>query len=689
MSCYEYQPRAAHIMRIMGRKVRVRLLPKMLAVCLAIVAAFALFWCYWALPRFQSDKLHDKEMKAREEVEIAWCMADYWHQLETLGVVTPSEAQEAALAEIAGLRFNAEEGGGYFWITDYTPVLLLDPSVPHLTGTDVGDVRDVNGNYIYRDMVQLVNTEGGAPYTFQQVPTGGTETVTKLCYVKSFESWGWVIGTGVHVEEVIAAYRSWRDLVGWALGAVALLSVVGFWLFARYAVQKPMSRLVEVSDGLASGDVNQEIKITSSDEVGALATAYTRVIDYMKDMANVTSRLADADLTVEVQPRSEKDALGNSFAQLVGRQRELIGKVKGTASSVAEASRQLSSASEQTSQAMQQITATMQQIAKGASEQSSSLQLTVENIDQLAAAINQIAEGSGVQTRGVEEASSIVKNVSSAIADVAANSQAGIETWKSTSTSATEGARLTHEMVEDMGQIKKAMDTVLGKAADLGARSEEIGKIVATIDDIAAQTNLLALNAAIEAARAGEQGRGFAVVADEVRKLAERSSSATKEIDLLVSGIQASVRDVVTAMQQGSAEVEGGYALASDAGSALNAIFERSEDVGRQIERISAAAHRLSALSDQMVEAIDVINRIAEQNAAATGQMRQSSADVLEATSSAAGIAEEHSAAAQEVSAGVEEMSAQVEETLAAAQSLTEMSDEMKKNASVFRVPGS
>ena len=474
--------------------------------------------------------------------------------------------------------------------------------------------------------------------------------------------------------------------MGIMLGGILIGSLFVFWFVARVTIGKPLASLVKTSEALAEGDVNQEINVKSNDEVGNLAAAYSRVIEYMKEMAEATSKMADGDLTIEARPRSERDVLGHAHARLISRQRDLIGKSKAAAANVAEASRQLTRASEQTAQATQQITATIQTVAKGASEQSSSLQQTAQSMEQLAAAINQIASGAQVQAKGVEEASNIVREVSVAIAEVSANAEAGTESWAVTATSAAEGARKTHETVEGMAKIKKAMDMVSIKVSDLGGRSQEIGKIVATIDDIAAQTNLLALNAAIEAARAGEQGRGFAVVADEVRKLAERSSMATKEIATLVSGIQASLRDAVDAMQEGSKDVETGYLLAADAGGSLDAILERSQTVGNQVERISIAAKQLNAFSSEMVAAIDRINTVVEQNAAATEQMIQNSKAVSGSVGSSAGIAVENSAAAQEVSASVEEMSAQVEETLAAAQSLTDMSDEMEKSVSVFRI---
>ncbi|OGO07073.1 MAG: hypothetical protein A2Y61_02320 [Chloroflexi bacterium RBG_13_60_13] len=405
----------------------------------------------------------------------------------------------------------------------------------------------------------------------------------------------------------------------------------------------------------------------------------------MKEMAGVTKRIAAGDLAIEITPKSEKDVLAGAFSQMVASQRELIGKVKATAASVSEAGRQLSRASEQTAQATQQIASTIQMIARGAGEQSVTLQDSRRNMEQLSDTIEQISRGAQEQTRGVEEATHMVGQVSAAAGQVSANARAGADAWKSTAVSAEKGALKTHETIGGMERIKKAMDVVSKRVADLGHRSDEIGKIVATIDDIAAQTNLLALNAAIEAARAGDQGRGFAVVADEVRKLAERSSTATKEIAVLIGGIQSGVREAVGAMQQGGREVEDGYRLAADAGGALDDILERARDVGRQVDQISSAAQELDALSADMVKVIDRINKIVEQNVAATEQMSASSGNMSKSVETTSAVAEENSAAAQEVSASAEEMSAQVEEVLASAQSLADMSGELERSVTVFK----
>ncbi len=673
-------------MRIGGRRIRVGIFARLIVVFLVIVAAFTCFWGYWALPRFQADKMHDAEDKTRNAVQLACGAIDFVHRMEQAGMMSTGEAQAYALTVVGGLSWDTGFGDGLFWVQDARPVLLMDAENPGLVGADVSGVLDRDGRAVYRDFASIARAEGEGAHRYPMAGRGGG-VVTKMSYVKSFAPWGWVVGTrGPDVEALVSQYRSWRDLLGWTLGGICVACLVLFWLAVRLTVSRPLASMVKISEALAEGDVDQQLGAMPNDEVGDLAVAYSRVIDYIKEMAQATSRMAEGDFSTGSQPRSARDVLGQAHSRLAVRQRELIGKTKAAATNVAEASKQLTRASEQTAQATQQMTTTIQSVARGAGEQSASLQQTAQGMEQLTRAIGQIAEGAQVQARGVEEASRLVREVSEAIAQVSANAEAGNESWRATATSATEGARKTHETVDGMVQIKKAMDQVSARVSDLGGRSQEIGKIVATIDDIAAQTNLLALNAAIEAARAGEQGRGFAVVADEVRKLAERASLATREIAILVGGIQTSLQEAVAAMRQGSRDVESGCLLAADAGASLDSILDQAQSVSRQAEQASAAARVLNDFSSRMVAAIDGISKVVQQNAAATAQMTRNSQSVSTAVASSADIAANNSAAAQEVAAATEQMSAQVEETLAAALSLTEMSGGMEQSVAVFKL---
>ncbi|MHB1162619.1 MAG: methyl-accepting chemotaxis protein, partial [Chloroflexota bacterium] len=200
--------------------------------------------------------------------------------------------------------------------------------------------------------------------------------------------------------------------------------------------------------------------------------------------------------------------------------------------------------------------------------------------------------------------------------------------------------------------------TAAAKVQELDKFSGQIGSIVEAIDDIAEQTNLLALNAAIEAARAGEHGRGFAVVADEVRKLAERSSRETKQIGDLIAQVQRGTHEAVSAMEQGSREVETGAQLAEEAGEALKNILTAVQVANQQTMQIASAASQMESASQEVVGLMDSVSAIVEESTAAT----------------------------EEMAASTEEMSAQVEEIVAQAQSLAAMAEELQAAVAQFKV---
>ncbi len=363
-------------------------------------------------------------------------------------------------------------------------------------------------------------------------------------------------------------------------------------------------------------------------------------------------------------------------------------QIGGTANNLADAAKQLATTADETGKAVQGIATTSQEVAQGADEQLKRSQEVTSGVSQLSRAIEQVAQGSQEQAGAVEQAQNIVTQVSGASSQVSTSAQEAAVGSEQAREAAVSGQQMVAKTIEGMGRIKTAVDAASTTISGLGEQSAEIGKIVTVIDDIAAQTNLLALNAAIEAARAGEQGRGFAVVADEVRKLAERVTNATKEIGVLIDAVQKGVDESVKATEQGSKEVEEGTKLAEEAGEALTAILDSVGSVADQITQISAASEQVSASSDEMVKTIEGVSTVVEQNSAATEQMAANSAEVTDAINAITAVIEQSSSSIQEMSASSEEMAAQVEQVVTASVSLDSMVQELQDAVSSFTSNG-
>jgi len=330
---------------------------------------------------------------------------------------------------------------------------------------------------------------------------------------------------------------------------------------------------------------------------------------------------------------SEDDEIGqlaNGFQVMRAGLRELVTMVYSQAEQLAAASEELTASVEQSAQASNQVAASITEVATGAEEQLSS-----------------VAEAAAV----VEEMSASIQQVSATTSEVAAQSiQAASK--------ANDGNSSVTKAVYQMEQIEQTVNTSAKAVAELGERSKEIGQIVVTISSIAAQTNLLALNAAIEAARAGEQGRGFAVVAEEVRKLAEQSQSATKQITLLIGKIQGDTDQAVLAMGNGTREVKLGAEVVNAAGQAFQEITGLVTQVSEQVKGISLTIDQMAIGSQQIVGAVNEIDSLSKN---VTGE-------------------------AQTVSAATEEQSASMEEIAASSQSLAILAQNLQEAVSKFRV---
>ncbi len=478
-----------------------------------------------------------------------------------------------------------------------------------------------------------------------------------------------------------------------AIVVISVLMAMGFGIIISSSIANPLGMLTKMAKALAVGDMVRETSDAEKDkvrlrkdEIGDIGKAFDNLIDYMQNMGVAATAIADNDLTTTVTPKSAKDELGNSFAKMIVGLRDAVGLVLESANAVSAASSQLASASEQSGDATRQIATTIQQVAQGITQQTTGVTKTSSSVEQMNRAIEGVAKGAQEQANAISKASQVTSRISVAIEQVTNNAQSVTRDSAEAASYSRDGAKTVQETIAGMEAIRSKVGLSATKVEEMGVRSEEIGAIVETIEDIASQTNLLALNAAIEAARAGEQGKGFAVVADEVRKLAERSSLATKEIGSLIKGIQKTVNEAVGAMKASASEVEAGVVRANSAGTVLGNILVAAESVYKQAEDAGTAAAKVSAAATELVEAVDAVSAVIEENTAATEEMAANSSELTQSIENIASVSEENSASVEEVSASTEEVSAQVEEVSASATSLMEMAQRLSQVVARFKL---
>ncbi len=447
------------------------------------------------------------------------------------------------------------------------------------------------------------------------------------------------------IDQTVSQRRN-SIIVRMLLLTLVITGVIYF--LSKYMLSRPLAKIVKATEDLAvgDGDLTQRLEVSSQDEIGIMSKHVNTFIDKLQTM---------------------------------------IANLAGAVDQVASTGSQLSNSANQVARVSSNVALAMDSVATGNNNLTRSSTKAADSVGQLNSAIEQIAIGAQQQARSITQTAETTKQMALSIQEVAASAQSVAQSARKTSDAANTGEQAVITTINGMGQLKDKVFETAARIKELGEHSQQIGEIVQVIDDIAEQTNLLALNAAIEAARAGEHGKGFAVVADEVRKLAERSGKATKEIALLIGTIQKGTDLAVTGMNQGTEEVERGVQLAQDAGIALKAIIKNVDETYLQIQNISAAAEQLTASSTEVVKAIEDVAAVTEESTAATEEMSAGSTELSKAVTTVSNISQESSTATEEVLASTQELNLSTQEIATSSKSLEQMAQELKGIVQSFK----
>jgi methyl-accepting chemotaxis protein len=393
-------------------------------------------------------------------------------------------------------------------------------------------------------------------------------------------------------EEQLAKHRELAAGTKMAIIIACLVCSVLFTVVSlslTHHIAKPLRDITKTAERISEGDLTIAVnKYSRDDEVGQLSRTFEKMTAYLEEMSLVAGNIATNNLTVRVFPRSDRDLLGNAFLTMLENLRRMITDLTEAADVMASSSNE--------------ILALTTQLAASSSETATAVSETSTTISEVKQTVRLVSQKANYVSESAQNA-----------ADVSQNGRVAV-----------------NESVVRMNQIREQMESIADSIVKLSEQSQTIGVIISSVNDIANQSNLLAVNASIEAAKAGEQGKGFAVVAQEVRNLAEQSKEATSQVRAILNDIQKAISGAVMATEQGSKAVDSGVMQSQQAGESIKTMSEAVSESALATTQIVASTNEQVIGIDQVALAMDNIKRASEQIAASIRHAESSSMNLHE-----------------------------------------------------------
>ncbi len=502
-----------------------------------------------------------------------------------LSQINNQDEQLEAIKKITkDIRFEKDSSGYYFVYKGTTAVSV--PAKTSVEGKDLKDVKDANNVFYVRDLVQGARQGGGFVEFIFEKPGKGPQP--KLGYSEMIPGTDFMIGTGVYidnVEEVKGALaQRIKEMVNsnmiFSISAIAgifMFVLLPASLLVARSIITPIQAAKNAAQKVSQGDYSIQLAATGRDEVTGLEKALNEMTQMLQNyVAEIHEKTRRSEELAENARQAAKDALEAKKDAEVARQQGITEAVESLTEIVS--------------------------------------RLTVAS-EELAAQTAEAAKGSDLQLQLISQTATATEQMNASVLEVAKNASEAAQNAEQAQNRARKGSDIVAKTIAAIENVKAKAQDMKTSLAQLGKQAEGIGQIMNVITDIADQTNLLALNAAIEAARAGEAGRGFAVVADEVRKLAEKTMTATREVGAAIDAIQDGTRHNITAMNLADQAVGDSTSLAQNAGEALQEILVLVESSADQVRNIATASEEQSSSSEQISRSTEDINRLSSETA--------------------------------------------------------------------------